>query len=53
MKLIHNVPFQPHELEQYRQLVFSNLVLGMKSILDAAEEWEMEVSDENQVWVCF
>jgi guanine nucleotide-binding protein subunit alpha len=33
MRLIHNVPFTPAENEHYRQLVFSNIMNGMRSIV--------------------
>ncbi|KAG9032306.1 hypothetical protein FRB95_001627 [Tulasnella sp. JGI-2019a] len=51
MKVIHNVGFTPQELEYYRQLVFSNMVLGMKAVIEAAEEWQMELSDENEKYL--
>jgi hypothetical protein len=33
----------------YRQLVFSNVVNGMKLIIDAMDEWEMSVESHNRV----
>jgi len=48
MRLIHNVAFSPQELEFYRQLVFNNLTHGMKALLDAMEDMELEVSEDNQ-----
>ncbi|KAG8935897.1 hypothetical protein FRC02_005652 [Tulasnella sp. 418] len=48
MRLIHNVAFTPEEIESYRQLIFSNVILGMKLILDAMEDWNMSVSEANK-----
>ncbi len=39
MRIIHQVPFTPAEREHFRRLVFVNLVGGMRSCLDAMEEW--------------
>lgn len=49
MRLIHNVAFTPSEIEYYRQLVFVNVVQGMKLIIDAMDSWEMSASVENRV----
>ncbi len=46
MRLIHNVLFTPQEIEFYRQLVFSNLIQGLKSLLDAMSYLELEASQE-------
>ncbi|KAG8905560.1 hypothetical protein FRB99_008665 [Tulasnella sp. 403] len=48
MRLIHKVPFTPQETEGYRQLVFTNVILGIKYVLDAVDDFDMEVSEENQ-----
>jgi guanine nucleotide-binding protein subunit alpha, other len=45
MRLIHRVPFQPHEIEFYRQLVFQNLTYGLKVVLEAMEDLELEMGD--------
>lgn len=47
MRLIHSVPFNTQEVESYRQLVFSNITHGLKYLLDAMEDMNLEVSDEN------
>ena|ERR1700722_18669329 len=47
MRLIHKVPFTPEEIESYRQLVFNNLTHGIKYVLDAMEDMELKVSEEN------
>ncbi|CDZ96572.1 guanine nucleotide-binding protein alpha-2 subunit [Phaffia rhodozyma] len=48
MRLIHNVPFTSSETEHYRQLIFSNIVHGMRQIIDAMDLWEMRVLDVNR-----
>ncbi|KZT68855.1 heterotrimeric G protein alpha subunit 4 [Daedalea quercina L-15889] len=48
MRLIHKVPFSPHEVESYRQLVFNNLTHGMKYVTDAMEEMDLTVLPENE-----
>jgi len=47
MRLIHKVPFSAAEIESYRQLVFNNLTHGLKYLLDAMEDMELSVSEEN------
>ncbi|EAU93646.2 guanine nucleotide-binding protein alpha-2 subunit [Coprinopsis cinerea okayama7 len=51
MRLIHKVPFSPQEVESYRQLVFENLTRGMGYVLDAMEDMELKVSEENQHYI--
>ncbi|KAG8892106.1 hypothetical protein FRC01_014341, partial [Tulasnella sp. 417] len=48
MRLIHKLPFTAQEIEGYRQLVFSNVILGLKALIDAMDEFDIEVSDENK-----
>lgn len=47
MRLIHRVPFSSQEIESYRQLVFGNITHGFKSLLDAMEDMDLEVSELN------
>lgn len=47
MRLIHRVPFSPQEIESYRQLVFNNITHGLKYLLDAMEDMNLEVSEDN------
>lgn len=47
MRLIHKVPFSPQEIESYRQLVFENLTRGIKYVLDAMEDMDLKVSEDN------
>lgn len=51
MRLIHRVPFSSQEIESYRQLVFDNLTRGLKYLLDAMEEMELKVSEENLEYI--
>lgn len=39
MRLIHNIPFTSAEREIYRRLVFMNIANGIRSLLEAMEEW--------------
>ncbi|KJA20858.1 hypothetical protein HYPSUDRAFT_141607 [Hypholoma sublateritium FD-334 SS-4] len=48
MRLIHKLPFSPSEIEHYRQLVFDNLTRGLRYVLDAMEDMELQVAEENQ-----
>jgi len=47
MRLIHKVPFSSQEIENYRQLVFNNLTFGLRYVLEAMEDMELEVADDN------
>jgi guanine nucleotide-binding protein subunit alpha len=47
MRLIHKVPFSNQEIETYRQLVFDNLTRGMKYLLDAMDDMDLKVSEDN------
>ena len=47
MRLIHKLPFSSQEIENYRQLVFSNLVFGLGYVLEAMEDMDLEVADDN------
>lgn len=47
MRLIHKLPFTPQEIEFYRTLVFSNLVHGLKYLIDSMEDMGLAVSPEN------
>lgn len=49
MRLIHNVPFTPGEVEFYRGLVFTNVVQGMRSIISVMDGLGVKVQDENVV----
>jgi len=47
MRLIHRMPFSQQETELYRQLVFDNITRGLRHLLDAMDEFEIKVSEEN------
>ncbi|KAF8060760.1 heterotrimeric G protein alpha subunit 4 [Lyophyllum atratum] len=47
MRLIHKLPFSTQEIESYRQLTFDNLTRGMKYLLDAMEDMELKVAEDN------
>lgn len=65
MRLVHSKPFTPDEVEDFRwaavalghdadvrrKIVFSNLVTGMRLIIDTMDELHMSVSDENRQYV--
>jgi hypothetical protein len=51
MRLIHKLPFSPQEIESYRQLTFDNLTRGLKYLLDAMEDMDLKVSEENQPYL--
>jgi guanine nucleotide-binding protein subunit alpha, other len=47
MRLIHSVPFSSQEVESYRQLVFNNITHGLKYLLDAMVDMNLEVEEQN------
>ncbi|GAC71948.1 G-protein alpha subunit [Moesziomyces antarcticus T-34] len=49
MRIIHHIPFTDEERENFRRLVFLNLVQGMKTILDVMEEWAIDLHDHANV----
>ncbi|KAG8834075.1 hypothetical protein FRC18_002652 [Serendipita sp. 400] len=51
MRLIHKVGFTPQEIESYRQLVFNNLVHGMRLILESFSVFNLDVEPENSEYV--
>ena len=51
MRLIHRVAFSPQEIESYRQLTFDNLTRGLKYLLDAMEDMELQVEEENVKYI--
>jgi len=48
MRLIHRVPFQSHEVEFYRALVFQNLTYGLKCVFEAMEDLEITPTEASQ-----
>ena len=51
MRLIHKIPFAPHEIESYRQLVFENLTRGLKYLLDAMQDMDLQVAGDNVPYI--
>jgi hypothetical protein len=46
MRLITNASFTARELESYRQLVFSNLVTGMRALVECLPEVGLSIDDD-------
>ena len=46
-------PYTPEEIESYRQIIFRNIVQGLRSVLDYMADLQLEVSEENEhlVWL--
>nr|ODN98846.1 guanine nucleotide-binding protein G(o) subunit alpha [Cryptococcus depauperatus CBS 7855] len=51
MRLIHNRPFEPDEIEDYRHLTFSNIVGGMRTIIDVMDELGLAVLPQNRRYI--
>lgn len=51
MRYIHQQPFTADEIEDYRQIVFTNIVGGMRSIIDTMDELSVAISPENRRFV--
>lgn len=51
MRLLYGAPFSAQEVESYRQLIFCNLIHGLKRLLDAMADMGLGVSDDNQQYI--
>ena len=51
MRLIHNKSFSPDEVEDYRKIVFTNLVNGMRMVIDLMDELNMAVAAPNRRYI--
>jgi guanine nucleotide-binding protein subunit alpha len=51
MRYIHAKPFSPDEIEDYRKIVFSNIVTGMRSIIDTMDELGIAVAAGNRKYI--
>lgn len=51
MRYINNLPFDDDEIEDYRKIVFTNIVGGMRSIIDQLDELALPISNENRRYV--
>jgi len=49
MRLIHHVPFTPHEVESFRQIIWNNVTHGVRIVLDSMEDMDLKVSAKNSV----
>lgn len=53
MRLITNTSFTRTELESYRQLVFTNLVNGMKAIVESLPEIDLYIEDDEEAFTIY
>ncbi|KAK4683577.1 hypothetical protein P7C73_g6666, partial [Tremellales sp. Uapishka_1] len=51
MRVIHNKGFTQDEIEDYRKIVFLNIVSGMRSIIDTMDELNMSVTVPNRKYI--
>lgn len=51
MRLIHDLKWSPSEVENFRHQIFNNLTFGLKAVYDAMEDFDLQVSEENQVTI--
>ncbi|KAL7423443.1 hypothetical protein Q5752_001023 [Cryptotrichosporon argae] len=51
MRYLHARPFSPEEVEDYRKIVFSNIVSGMRSIIDTMDELGLAVAANNRRFI--
>jgi len=51
MRYIHDRPFTPEEVEDYRKIVFTNIVGGMRTIIDLMDELSMAVEQQNRRFI--
>ena len=47
MRLAHNAPFSSEEIENYRRLIFNNITFGLRFLLEAMGDMELEVASDN------
>jgi guanine nucleotide-binding protein subunit alpha len=47
MRLIHKVAFTPEEIESFRQLVFNNLMHGMRLVFEALHLFQIGIDEAN------
>lgn len=47
MRVIHEMPFSPSEVEHHRQVIFDNLTRGLRDVLEAMREMELVLRSEN------
>lgn len=49
MRIIHSVPFAPLEIEHFRRLIFTNLIDGIRSMLDFMEDSNLRFANEKNI----
>ena len=49
MRIIHGKDFQDDELRDYKPIIFSNIVKGMKVLIDARDKLGIPWGDENNI----
>src|SRR5258708_3480182 len=49
MRIIHNMTFSPTELETYRQVVYSNMIDGLREMINILEDFELDLDPANTV----
>ncbi len=47
MKLMHDNGYSPEEREAYREVIYSNIILSMKSILDAMDKLNVPLDNQD------
>lgn len=51
MKIIHGHTFDPIVLEEYREVIYNNIIRGMKVLIDAREKLSIPWSDEGMCYL--
>jgi hypothetical protein len=51
MKIIHGHTFDPLVLDEYREVIYNNIIRGMKVLTDAREKLAIPWSDEGQYFL--
>lgn len=49
MRIIHSVHFAPLEIEHFRRLIFTNLIDGIRSVLDFMEDSNLRFANEENI----
>lgn len=51
MRIIHGVKFDPEQIKEYQQVIYQNVVKGMKVLMDARDKLGIPWGDNNNVSV--
>lgn len=49
MRIIHQAAWSSTEIESFRQLVFDNILSGLRKVIESMEEYGLELDEKNQV----